>query len=157
VVVTIGAKEGAQLAEIPSRAGVPVKVWAAVGAVFLAAACYTLVSWMLSSDFRAIPQGVTPLPGFMRVSLIAITAVGPILVILAVYGILVKPWHREGRMRSGGMPAGSPRRQVCSVPQAGSVWTADVNHGVDVARRVRVGSYGVNTYNSDVNVPFRWL
>ena len=27
---------------------------------------------------------------------------------------------------------------------AGSVWTADVDHGVDIARRVRTGTYGVN-------------
>ncbi|MEW9532561.1 aldehyde dehydrogenase [Microbispora sp. NPDC049125] len=37
---------------------------------------------------------------------------------------------------------------------AGSVWTADVDRGLEVARSVRVGSYGVNTYTSDVNVPF---
>ncbi|GAA4411873.1 aldehyde dehydrogenase [Actinokineospora soli] len=37
---------------------------------------------------------------------------------------------------------------------AGSVWTADVERGLGVARSVRVGSYGVNVYTSDVNVPF---
>jgi betaine-aldehyde dehydrogenase len=37
---------------------------------------------------------------------------------------------------------------------AGSVWTGDVEHGLALARTVRVGSYGVNGYTSDVNVPF---
>jgi betaine-aldehyde dehydrogenase len=37
---------------------------------------------------------------------------------------------------------------------AGSVWTGDVEHGLALARSVRVGSYGVNGYTSDVNVPF---
>lgn len=37
---------------------------------------------------------------------------------------------------------------------AGSVWTGDREHGIDLVRRLRVGSAGVNCYGSDVNVPF---
>ncbi|GAA0942155.1 aldehyde dehydrogenase [Actinocorallia libanotica] len=36
----------------------------------------------------------------------------------------------------------------------GSVWTADVEHGIEVARRVRTGSCGVNLYSIDPNTPF---
>ncbi|MBA9004716.1 MULTISPECIES: aldehyde dehydrogenase [Thermomonospora] len=36
----------------------------------------------------------------------------------------------------------------------GSVWTADVEHGVQVARRIRTGSCGVNMYVLDPNTPF---
>jgi betaine-aldehyde dehydrogenase len=36
----------------------------------------------------------------------------------------------------------------------GSVWTADVDHGIDVARRIRTGSCGVNLYVLDPNTPF---
>ncbi|MQY07738.1 aldehyde dehydrogenase [Actinomadura macrotermitis] len=36
----------------------------------------------------------------------------------------------------------------------GSVWTADVAHGVEVARRIRTGSCGVNMYILDPNTPF---
>jgi betaine-aldehyde dehydrogenase len=36
----------------------------------------------------------------------------------------------------------------------GSVWTADVAHGVEVARRIRTGSCGVNLYSLDANTPF---
>lgn len=36
---------------------------------------------------------------------------------------------------------------------ARTVWTADVV-GVDVARRVRTGTYGVNTYTMDFAAPF---
>ncbi|TYK45886.1 aldehyde dehydrogenase [Actinomadura decatromicini] len=36
----------------------------------------------------------------------------------------------------------------------GSVWTSDVDHGVDVARRIRTGSCGVNLYTLDPNTPF---
>ena len=37
---------------------------------------------------------------------------------------------------------------------AGTVWTADVDAGLDVARRVRTGTYGVNTYTMDFAAPF---
>ncbi|MFI0372503.1 aldehyde dehydrogenase [Actinomadura sp. 1N219] len=36
----------------------------------------------------------------------------------------------------------------------GSVWTSDADHGVDVARRIRTGSCGVNMYTLDPNTPF---
>ena len=37
---------------------------------------------------------------------------------------------------------------------AGSVWTADREAGLDVARRVRTGTYGVNQYLMDFAAPF---
>jgi len=37
---------------------------------------------------------------------------------------------------------------------AGSVWTADADAGLDVARRVRTGTYGVNKYSMDMGSPF---
>jgi len=37
---------------------------------------------------------------------------------------------------------------------AGTVWTADVEHGLDVCRRVRTGTLGVNQYMLDFNSPF---
>jgi aldehyde dehydrogenase (NAD+) len=37
---------------------------------------------------------------------------------------------------------------------AGTVWTTDQEAGVEVARRVRTGTYGVNTYTMDFAAPF---
>ncbi|MFH8730098.1 aldehyde dehydrogenase [Streptomyces sp. NPDC017964] len=37
---------------------------------------------------------------------------------------------------------------------SGSVWTADVAHGIDVARQVRTGTYSVNTFSLDMLGPF---
>jgi len=37
---------------------------------------------------------------------------------------------------------------------AGSVWTADTDAGLDIARRVRTGTYGVNGYSMDFKAPF---
>jgi acyl-CoA reductase-like NAD-dependent aldehyde dehydrogenase len=37
---------------------------------------------------------------------------------------------------------------------AGSVWTNDVAHGLQIASAVRTGTYGVNMYNLDISTPF---
>lgn len=37
---------------------------------------------------------------------------------------------------------------------AGSVWTRDVAHGLDVAAQVRTGTYGINMYMLDISTPF---
>jgi len=37
---------------------------------------------------------------------------------------------------------------------AGTVWTTDTEAGLDVARRVRTGTFGVNTYTMDFAAPF---
>jgi betaine-aldehyde dehydrogenase len=37
---------------------------------------------------------------------------------------------------------------------AGSVWTADMTKGMDIARRVRAGTFGVNQYTMDFIAPF---
>jgi aldehyde dehydrogenase (NAD+) len=37
---------------------------------------------------------------------------------------------------------------------AGSVWTSDIDQGMDIARRVRTGTYGVNQYTMDFVAPF---
>jgi aldehyde dehydrogenase (NAD+) len=37
---------------------------------------------------------------------------------------------------------------------AGSVWTADTERGLDIARRVRTGTFGVNQYTMDFIAPF---
>ncbi|MEU9101233.1 aldehyde dehydrogenase [Streptomyces sp. NPDC048361] len=37
---------------------------------------------------------------------------------------------------------------------SGSVWTADVEHGIDFGRRVRTGTFNVNTFSLDMLGPF---
>jgi acyl-CoA reductase-like NAD-dependent aldehyde dehydrogenase len=37
---------------------------------------------------------------------------------------------------------------------SGCVFTADAGHGFEVARRVRTGTFSVNTYAADLNSPF---
>jgi acyl-CoA reductase-like NAD-dependent aldehyde dehydrogenase len=37
---------------------------------------------------------------------------------------------------------------------AGSVWTADASHGLEIAAGVRTGTYGINMYMLDISSPF---
>ncbi|MDT5003520.1 MAG: aldehyde dehydrogenase [Mycobacterium sp.] len=37
---------------------------------------------------------------------------------------------------------------------AGSVWTADVAHGLQIAGEIRTGTYGINMYQLDTSAPF---
>jgi aldehyde dehydrogenase (NAD+) len=36
----------------------------------------------------------------------------------------------------------------------GTVWTADDDRGVDIARRIRTGTVGINSYQADLSAPF---
>ena len=37
---------------------------------------------------------------------------------------------------------------------AGSVWTADIAHGLEIAAEIRAGTYGINMYTLDTSCPF---
>ena len=37
---------------------------------------------------------------------------------------------------------------------AGSVWTADIAHGLQIAAEIRTGTYGINMYQLDTSAPF---
>ena len=37
---------------------------------------------------------------------------------------------------------------------AGSVWTADISHGLQIAAQIRTGTYGINMYQLDTSAPF---
>jgi betaine-aldehyde dehydrogenase len=37
---------------------------------------------------------------------------------------------------------------------SGTVWTSDIDRGVDVARRVRTGTYTINGFTIDIGTPF---
>jgi aldehyde dehydrogenase (NAD+) len=37
---------------------------------------------------------------------------------------------------------------------AGSVWTTDVQHGIEIAAQIRTGTFGINWYTVDPRLPF---
>ncbi|AIJ21310.1 spirocyclase AveC family protein [Amycolatopsis methanolica] len=93
-----------ELAEsLAPRKTQPVKLFAIVGAIFLALTMYCWADWLFSGDAKAAPLGPTPIPGWLRNSAL-IWQIGFGAGGLAVlYFFLIRPWVREGRLTFDGM------------------------------------------------------
>jgi len=81
----------------------PVKLWALLGVGWLALMAYVYVNWITGPDFKRVPAGPTPLPGWMKTELTALEIVLPILAIGFIYWLFVRPWRREGRVGVDGL------------------------------------------------------
>jgi hypothetical protein len=80
----------------------PVVWWAAIGALSLAVGVFATVSWVLSSDFKTTGTGSTPVPDFMRWTAIALQAIGPVVMAIVVYRVIIRPWCRDGQLSLNG-------------------------------------------------------
>jgi hypothetical protein len=81
----------------------PVKLWAFIGAVFLALTAYSWIDWAASGDIRATPRGPTAVPTWQVVS----ARLWEVLLVLGslalVYFLIVKPWRRDRRLGVDGL------------------------------------------------------
>src|SRR5262245_14873843 len=64
---------------------VPVKYWAFAGAVITAFMAYVILRWITGPYFERVPTGPTPIPGWMKVSLIAWQIIMPSIWLYMVY------------------------------------------------------------------------
>ena len=85
------------------RAIPPIRLWAALGAAFLAAELLFLARWVTSPSFTPVDSGPDLPPTWMRVTLIAgqVLFVSGALVFL--YKLLLVPWRRERRVTLDGL------------------------------------------------------
>lgn len=81
----------------------PVTVWAAMGACFLVLFVYVFASWLLVGEPTRTPTGQTPVPGWMKASLIAWQCLSCGMAVACFYFFLVRPWRRERRLTLDGM------------------------------------------------------
>ena len=95
-----GPPGAADLGPRPVR---PVKIWAVVGAGFIALQVYVYSAWILSGDAVRTPTGPTPVPGYMRWSAHSMEAITVSLVVFFGYWFVVRPWRRERRMTLDGL------------------------------------------------------
>ena len=96
---TARASEGV----IAERQAVPVKVWATVGALILAFEAYVIVRWVTGPYFHTVHTGVTPLPGWMKGSLITMEIGFTLLWLWCLWHFVVAPWRRDGRPSTDGL------------------------------------------------------
>ncbi|HMC04238.1 MAG TPA: spirocyclase AveC family protein, partial [Actinomycetota bacterium] len=79
------------------------KVWAAAGAIFLMFEIYLAVRWFVSGNFKPTSPGPTPVPSFMKVTLVTIMVVGALATLAICWFMVVKPRRREGRLTTDGL------------------------------------------------------
>ena len=81
----------------------PVAWWAVLGLCFLLFALYLWVRWVVSGDFKPVPEGPTPIPTWMLIS-IRTVEVGSVLGFLWVgWRYIVRPWRVNGRLGWDGL------------------------------------------------------
>jgi hypothetical protein len=80
----------------------PVAWWAALGVMLLAGEAYIFTRWFLSSDLRRIPAGPTPVPGWMKVTLV-LSCIGIIGgFVFVMWRWCIKPWRKTGNLTTLG-------------------------------------------------------
>jgi hypothetical protein len=79
-----------------------VHFWTAVGALAAAFEVYLLVHWVTSADFTAVPSGPSILPAWMKVTIWVCEVVLPLVAIATIYGFMIRPWRRTGRLTLDG-------------------------------------------------------
>lgn len=87
------------------RPTVPVKWWAALGAVIVTFQVAVLIRWMTGPYFHRVDPGPTPLPDWMKVALVALQVVLPMVAVVVLYRVVVRPWRRERRIGLDGLLA----------------------------------------------------
>jgi hypothetical protein len=96
----------------PPRPGAPplafrrvsaVKWWAALGAAVLAVQAAIVVRWVSGPYFHHVGSGPTPVPGWMKVALIAWQVLLPLAGLAVVYAFVVRPWRRDRRLGADGL------------------------------------------------------
>jgi len=72
-----------------------VKWWAALGAAVLLAQAAILTDWVFSPFFHHVDSGPSPVPDYMKISVIAWQVILPFAGLAIIYRFVVRPWRRE--------------------------------------------------------------
>src|SRR5262249_59620909 len=88
---------------VEPRRIVPVKWWAALGALILAFIAYGLTDWVSGPFFETVPVGPSPVPTYMKVAIVFFQAVSIPAALGLIYWFAVRPLIRERRLPLDGM------------------------------------------------------
>ena len=80
-----------------------VKWWAGLGAAVIVAQAVVLIAWVASKWFHHVSSGPTPVPGWMKLALIAFQVILPVAGLTVIYLFVVRPWRRERRLTTYGL------------------------------------------------------
>jgi Spirocyclase AveC-like len=82
---------------------IPVKYWAFAGALITAFMAYVMIRWITGPYFKHVEPGPTPLPGWMKVSLVGWQIVMPTIWLYMLWRFVIKPWRAERRIGVDGL------------------------------------------------------
>lgn len=82
---------------------VPVRGWGTFGAVVLAAQAALLMRWIASPYFHHVGSGATPVPFWMKLTLVGWQVALPVAGCTVVYLFVVRPWRRDRRLTVDGL------------------------------------------------------
>ena len=85
------------------RSVVPVKWWAGLGGSVIVAQVAVLIAWITSEWFHHVSSGPTPVPGYMKIGMLAWQVILPISGLAIIYLFVVRPWRRERRLTTYGL------------------------------------------------------
>jgi hypothetical protein len=97
-----GAAGSGSDANVP-RSARPVVGWAVVGSACIALTVYEWAAWLVRGHAQPAPVGGSPLPDWLRVSLLVWQIVFPAAAAVVLWRVLVRPWLRERTLTFDGM------------------------------------------------------
>jgi len=80
----------------------PIAWWALLGALLMAGQAWIFIRWLASDDLRNISPGVTPVPTWMKVTLVLSCVVAALLAVWLMWRWVVRPWRRTGQLTALG-------------------------------------------------------
>ncbi len=81
----------------------PVTIWATIGGALLALQLYVWIRWITGPYFERVPGGVSDPPMYMKIPLMA-NAIGALILLpVAIWWFIIRPWMRERRITLDGM------------------------------------------------------
>src|SRR5258708_28653939 len=96
-------REAVRETAIEEREALPVKVWAAIGGLVLAFEAFVMVKWITGPNFTPVHTGVTPVPGWMKGSLVTMEIGFTLLWLWCIWHFIVRPLRTDGRMSTDGL------------------------------------------------------
>lgn len=81
----------------------PFKIWVWIGVASFAIQGYAVGSWILSDDFQRVPQGPTPLPHWMWLTLHIFQVLAIPVGMACLYVFVFRPLRRQGRLSFDGL------------------------------------------------------
>lgn len=77
--------------------------WAALGVIALAFQAYLMVKWISGPYFEHVPSGPSVPPTWMKIALVTGQVVSPLIALILIYRLLVRPWMTKRVIATDGL------------------------------------------------------